>query len=55
MDHLKEKLKPLSLAVLIMLSTYGYSYMDSSSNAYGLFSSTGSNKDLINLNNDRPP
>ena len=55
MKHLKEKWKTLALVVLAVVTTYSYSYMDTLSNAYGLFSPTDSNKDLITFNDDRPP
>jgi hypothetical protein len=38
-----------------MVTTYGYSYIDTFSNAYGLFSPTHSNQDLITFNDGRPP
>jgi hypothetical protein len=35
MKYLKEKWKPLALVVLAMVANYGYSSMDTLSNAYG--------------------
>lgn len=35
MKYLKEKWKPLALVVLAMLATYGYSYIETFSYAYG--------------------
>ena len=55
MKHLKEKWKPLALVVLAMMATYGYSYIDTFSNAYGLFSPTDSNKVLITFFDDWTP
>ena len=55
MRYLKEICKPLTLVVLALVVTYGYSYMDTFSNAYGLFIPTDLNQDLITLNDDRPP
>ena len=55
MKHLKEKWKPLALVVLAIVATYGYSYIDTFSNAYGLFGPTDSNQDLITLYDDQPP
>ena len=54
MKHLKEKWKPLALVVLAMVANYSYSYIKTFSNAYGLFSPTDLNQDLITLNDDRP-
>jgi hypothetical protein len=55
MKHLKEKWKPLTLVVLAMVATYGYAYIDTFGDAYGLFSPTDSNQDLITFNDDQPP
>ena len=55
MKPLKEKWKPLALVVLAMVLIYGYSYIDTFSNAYGLFSPTDSNQNLITFYDDRPP
>jgi len=55
MKHLKEKWKPLALVVLAIVATYGYSCIDTFSNAYGLFGPTDSNQDLITLYDDQPP
>ena len=55
MKHLKEKWKPLAVVVLAMMATYGYSYMDTFSNPYGLFSPSDSNEVLITFYDDRPP
>jgi hypothetical protein len=38
-----------------MVATYGYSYIETLSSAYGLFSPTDKNQDLIAFNDDRPP
>ena len=43
MRYLKEICKPLTLVVLALVVTYGYSYMDTFSNAYGSFNPTNSN------------
>ena len=55
MKHLKEKWKPLALVVLAMMATYGYSYIDTFSNAYGLFSPTDSNKVFFTFFDDCTP
>ena len=50
MKYLKEKWKPLALVFLAIVANYGYAYMETFSNAYGLFSPTDSNQDLITFN-----
>ncbi len=55
MKHLKEKWKPLALVFFAMVAKYGYSYIDTYSNAYGSFSPTDSTEDLITFNDDWPP
>ncbi len=53
MKRLIEKWKPLALVILAIASRYGYSYIDTFSNAYGLFGPTDLNQDFITFNDDR--
>ncbi len=38
-----------------MVGAYGYSHIDTQSNAYGLFCPTSQNQEAITFNDDRPP